>query len=93
MWFSSCEEFLKFSRTADPNSPILRRMAESRDMVTKHTQEIHSVVLRPSLVKAVSNSPFWSVIVDESTDSATMEQLGVYVRFIDIEISEDFPPK
>ena len=93
MSFSSCEAFLEFSRSADPNSPIFRRMAGSRDTVTKRTQEIHNVVLRPSLVKAVCNSPLWSVIVDESTDSATMEQLGVYVRFIDLEnskISEDF---
>ena len=93
MPFSSCEAFLEFSRSADPNSPVFGRMAGSRDTVTRRTQEIHSVVLRPMLVKALSNSPFWSIIVDESTDSATMEQLGVYVRFVDLEnakISEDF---
>ena len=48
---------------------------------------------RPMVVKAVNDSPFWSVTVDESTDSATMEQLGVYVRYLNLEkgkISEDF---
>ena len=44
-------------------------------------------------VKAVNESPLWSLMVDECTDSATMEQLGVYVRYIDIEkykLSEEF---
>jgi len=50
-------------------------------------------VLRPNVVKAVNASPFWSIMADESTDSATMEQLGVYVRYIDMEkfkITENF---
>lgn len=53
--------------------------------MTKRTQEIHRAVLRPLLLEAVNGSPFWSVVVDESTDSATMEQLGVYIRYLDLE--------
>ena len=85
MPFSTCNAFLEFSRSADPNSPVFSRMAGSRDTVTKRTQEIHQGVLKPLLLQAVNGSPFWSVVIDESTDSATMEQLGVYVRYLDLE--------
>ena len=57
------------------------------------TQEIHQAVLWPRLVQSVHKSPFWSVIADESTDSATMEQLGVYVCYLDLDqgkLAEDF---
>ena len=93
MPFSSCDAFLEFARAADPNSSVLRRMAGSRDRVTRRIKEIHQAVLRPNIVKAVNNSPFWSIMADESTDSATMEQLVVYVRYINIqngELCEDF---
>ena len=93
MPFSNCDAFLEFARAADPNSSVLRRMAGSRDTVTRRIKEIHQAVLRPNIVKAVNNSPFWSIMADESTDSATMEQLGMYVRYINIqkgELCEDF---
>ena len=93
MAFSSCHAFLEFARIGDPNSVVFSRMAGSRDTITKRTQEIHQVVLRPRLVQSVHKSPFWSVIADESTDSATMEQLGVYVRYLDLDqgkLAEDF---
>ena len=85
MPFSTCNAFLEFSRSADPNSPVFNRMAGSRDTVKKRTQEIHQGVLKPLLLQAVNGDPFWSVVIDESTDSATMEQLGVYVRYLYLE--------
>ena len=91
--FSCCEKFLKFAGAADPTSLVFKQMAGSRDTVTKRSQEIHQSLLKPRLVQAVHNSPFWSLLADESTDSATMEQLGVYVRYLDIEtgkLCEDF---
>ena len=93
MPFSSCDAFLEFARNCDPNSFVFKRMAGSRDTVTRRSQEIHQKVLRPNVIKGVKNSPFWSIMADESTDSATKEQLGVYVRYIDLEdckISENF---
>lgn len=68
-------------------------MAGSRDAVTQQIQEIHQAVLRPSIVKAVNNSLVWSIMADESTDLATMEQLWVYVWYINVEkgeLCEDF---
>ena len=38
------------------------------------------MVLHPS-VQSVKSSPYWLVVADESTDSATQEQLGLYVRY------------
>lgn len=85
MPFSSCGAFLEFARAADPNSSVLRNMVGSRETIAKRTQEIYQIVLRPHIVHAVNASPFWSIMADESTDSATMEQLGIYVRYIDLD--------
>ena len=74
MPFSSCDAFLEFARIADPNSFVFKNMARSRDTVTKRLQEIHQKLLRPKVVEEVKYSPFWSIIADESTDSATKEQ-------------------
>ena len=91
--FSCCESFLGFARAADPTSLVFKQMAGSRDTVTKRSQEIHQSLLKPHLVQAIHNSLFWSLLAEESADSATMEQLGVYVRYLDIEkgkLCEDF---
>lgn len=60
-------------------------MPGGRDTITRRTQEIYRAVLKPNLVKSVHNSPFWSLVADESSDSSTMEQLGVYVRYLDLD--------
>ena len=57
-------------------------MPSSRDTVTRRTQDIYHDVLKPDVIQQVNNALYWSIIVDESTDSATMEQMGVYVRFV-----------
>ena len=79
MPFSSCHAFVEFARAADPNSSVFSRMARGRDTITRRTQEMHKSLLKPSLVNCVRKSPFWSLVADESADSATMEQLGIYV--------------
>ena len=53
MPFSSFNAFLEFAKCADPNSSIFTRMAGSRDTVTRQSQEIHQVLLRPNVAKAV----------------------------------------
>ena len=62
---------MEFARAADP---VFKIMAGSRDTITKTTQELHEVVLT-----CYNKFPFWSFMVDKSTDSATKEQLGVNV--------------
>ena len=69
MPFTSGEAFMEFARSADPASTILNRMPCSRDTITKRTQEIHQNVLKPALLKRVRDSPFWTLIADESTDT------------------------
>ena len=49
------------------------------------SQDVLVRFTRPHVIEAVHRSPFWSHMADESTDSATMEQLGVYIRYIDLE--------
>ena len=52
MPFSTCDAFVEFARAADPNSFVFKKMAESRDTITKRTQELHEVVLKPNVVKS-----------------------------------------
>ena len=85
MPFSSCHAFVEFARAADPNSVVFSRMPGGRDTITRRTQDIHKAILKPSVVSCVHNSPFWSLVADESTDSATKEQLSVYVRYFDLD--------
>ena len=90
--FSTCEAFTEFARSADPSSCVFSQMACSRGTITKN-QELNQVVLKPLVVQNVNNSPYWSLIVDDSCDSATQEQLGLYVRYLNLEkqkIEEEF---
>ena len=91
--FSTCEAFSEFARSADPSSSVFSQMACSRGTITKKTQELHKVVLKPLVVQNVNNSPYWSLIADESCDSATQEQLGLYVRYINLEKQSFFEMK
>ena len=75
--FNSCSAFAEFAANADPESVVFSRMPSSRDTITRRTQDIHSNVLRPNLLKEVSNAPYWGLILDDGTDNATKEQMGV----------------
>ena len=83
MPFNKCEAMVEFARCADPQSKVFSRMACSRKTITTKAVELHEKVLKSELKKGIERSPFWSLIVDESTDSATQEQMALYVRFID----------
>ena len=72
--YSCCESFIEFARAADPSSSVFKLMAGSRDTVTRRSQEMHQSILKPNTIHAIHKSPFWSLMADESTDSATMEQ-------------------
>lgn len=54
MPFSSCGAFVEFAKAADPNSSVLKNMAGSRETITRRTQEIHQVVLKPNIIQAVN---------------------------------------
>ena len=71
MPFSSCEAFMEFARNTDPSSLFFSKMPCSRDTITKRTQDIHKKVLKPSLIQSVKDAPFWALVADESTDTAT----------------------
>lgn len=85
MPFSSCLAFLEFARCADPDSVVFSRMPASRDTITRRTQDLHQQVLKPAVVQGVKQSPYWSLIADESTDSSTHEQLSLFVRYINLQ--------
>ena len=85
MPFSACEAFTSFARAADPESTVFKNMASSRNTIASRTVELHEKVLVPEITKKIMESPFWSIMADDSTDSAVQEQCGVYARFIDIE--------
>ena len=84
MPFSKCEAIVEFARSADPESQVFARMSNSRKTITDRAQELYEKVLQPELKQLVEQSPFWSLMVDESTDSSTKEQMAMYVRFADL---------
>ena len=85
MPFSACEAFITFAKVADPDSIVFKNMAGSRNTIATKTVELYENILRPELTEKITNSPYWSLMADDSTDSAVQEQCGVYARFIDLE--------
>ena len=83
MPFSISPAFVEFAALADPNSVVYCQMHSSKETVTIRTEDIHMKFLRPDLIH--EHAMFWSVIVDESTDTATKEQMFVSVRFVHVE--------
>ena len=90
MPFSSCEAFTAFAMAAGPESVVFKDMARSRNTIATKTVELYEKVLRPELTKKVNDSPYWSIMADDSTDSSVCEQCGVYARFIDMQERLDF---
>ena len=73
MPLNSSTAFVEFATLADPNSAVFSQMPSSRETVTRRTRDIHQKVLKPDLINQLKNACFWSIIVDESTDTATKE--------------------
>ena len=68
MPFNKCDAIVELTKCADPQSKVFSQMACSRKTITV---ELHEKVLKPELKKKIEDSPFWSLMIDESTDSAT----------------------
>ena len=60
-------------------------MPSSRETITRRTRDIHRNVLQPELIDNLNKALFRGLIIVESTDSATKEQMGLYVRYISLE--------
>ena len=75
--FSSCRAFIEFASNTDPNSSVFSQMPSSRETVTRRTRDIHQNVLQPDLIEELKQALYWGLIIDESTDSATKEQMGL----------------
>ena len=82
MPFSACEAFITFNKAADPDSIVFKNLLLGAETQLLPKQEN---ILRPELTEKITNSPYWSLMADDSTDSAVQEQCGVYARFIDLE--------
>ena len=85
MPFNSSTAFVEFATLSDPNLVVFSHMPSSRETATRCTRDIHQKVLMPDLINQLKNAIFWNIIVDESTDTATKEQMCMYVRFVNVE--------
>ncbi len=83
---SSC--IVEFSRAADPTSKVLEKMAAGRTTITNGVIDIREKVLISETKSTICASPFWSVVIDESLDVTTKEQMIVYARCIDLQTCE-----
>ena len=83
------------------HNEVLRHHLETADPRVKYTSpeiqnEIISICgeeIRRQIVEACNASPCYSFIADEATDSATLEQISLCVRFYNLqekEVQEDF---
>ena len=87
MPFSSSEAFTAFARAADPENVVFKDMARSRNTIATKTVELYQKLLRPELTEIIGDSPYWSLMADDSTDCSIYEQCGVYARFINMQDS------
>ena len=85
MPFSHANYMVEFARAADPDSQVFQNMSSSRWTVTRKLEEIHNRIMRPEVQTLVADSAlYWSYMIDESVDKGTQEQMGIFVRFINI---------
>ena len=83
MPLSYCDAMIEFAVATDPKSDVFRSITGSRRTVTRRTMDLHQKVLVPEVLEGVNDSHFWSLMVDDSTDTGTHKQMILYVRFID----------
>lgn len=87
MPFKACAAFTNFAKAADPESAVFKNMAASRNTIAAKTVELYKKVI---LKVKIAQSPYWSLMADDSTDSAVTEQCGMYARFIDMDLKTDY---
>ena len=77
---SKCSAIVDFARATDPTSHVFQTMTSGRSTITDKILDIHEKVLSYDVKELVKMSPFWSIVIDESVDVTTREQMVVYVR-------------
>jgi hypothetical protein len=75
---------VEFAKAADPNLSVFSCMAGSHHTITQRTVNLHQKVLVPEVIQGVQESPFWSLMFDDSTDCGTHEQMILSVRYISV---------
>ena len=85
MPFSACDAFLEFAKAADPDNAVFQKMSASRQTITRKAVEVHQKIIQADVVDGVKKSLYWSYIIDESMDKKLKEQLGIYVRYINLQ--------
>ena len=78
---------VKFAVAADPHSAVFTNMASSRITVVRRMNDIYSY-LKDKLHNEIQKAFFFSIMADESTDTAVSEQLILYMRYVDINRKE-----
>ena len=98
--FTSLLELMK-RYSPEPKSHIQNSPRNARYLSPKIQNEfimINADIIRKSIVDESNTSPFWSIMVDETTDTSTKEQVSICVRYVrermggqvSLEVCEEF---
>ena len=82
--FSVCGAFMDFAKVADPGSEVFHKATGSRRTVVRRMEDIYEKVIKPEVQGAANDALCWSYAIDESMDKGSVEQLGIFIRFINI---------
>ena len=77
---------VEFAVTTDLNSYVFRSITASRHTVTKRRMDLNQKVLVLEVLKKVNNSHSLSLMVDDSTDTETHEQMILYIRLVHLRL-------
>ena len=85
MPFSSCDSFIKFVKAAEPDSVVFQKMASSRQTITRKLVDMHQKMNQADVVSSVMKALFLPYIIDEIIGRKLKKQLGIYIRYINLE--------
>ena len=79
---SFAEPMVNWAASCDPDSRIFKNMAKSRQTISRRITDI-SKFIESETLSSLQGAPAWSLLMDESTDSADHAQAVLYVRYPD----------
>lgn len=80
---SFAEPMVNWAALCDPESRIFKNMPKSRQTISRRILDL-SQYIESETLSGLHEAPAWSLLMDESMDSADHAQVVLYVRYPDI---------
>ena len=79
---------MEFARLADPASQVFAAAPDSRRTIMRRVEDIANYLLRAELLPSAQQSPYFSLMLDDSLDKSTHEQCILMLRYVDFTVME-----